>query len=193
MLFLGDHSTKISSPSCRKNDTLPSYEDGFYDLMTCSGFHKLTVKAEGYKPLTCHIEIPKEPALLLKNMPLLPNEQNIPAPLPSKTVYHHGNRLHVQFQASLLPPQSCVRYYFAIAYPDGQFFILTDLNRFEPLNPAFLPYWLGTGNRLIDKPIDDDMPRGDYQLYILRMPEGITDPINNLDKGELNVSQFRIE
>jgi hypothetical protein len=177
-----------------QNAPTPSFEDGSYSLLSEDGFCELTAKVKdgAYKPLTCHLQIPKL-FTIVRNMPLLPSGQNIPAPSPSKTVYQHGEQLRVEFQSVGLPAQSCIRYYFGIAYPDGRFFIITQLNRFELFDWVYLPLWTGQQNVIIDKPIDNDMPRGEYLLYILRMPEGINDPINNLDKGELNVSSFRIE
>lgn len=177
---------------CFKNQVVPSFGDGKYSLSTCAGFSELNAKAEGYKSLTCQISVPQK-FTIIRNMPLLPEGTLPPAPIPSQTVYHHGDTLRIEFQTLGLPPQSCIRYYFGIAYPDGRFFIMPDFNRLEPFNPPYLPHWVGTGNVVLDKPIDNDMPSGDYILYLLRMPEGIDDPVNNLDKGELNVGQFRVE
>jgi hypothetical protein len=177
-----------------KSEPVPSGEDGYYDLDSHADFCDLIINVDdgSYKPLRCHIQI-SEGFPTPKDISLLPNGQLPPAPLPSQLVYHNGDILHVEFQASLLPLQSCVRYHFAIVYPDGQFFIISKKDELEEFNPPSLAHWEDAGNVLIDKPISDDMPRGDYQLHILRMPEGITDPLNNLDKGELNVGQFRVE
>jgi hypothetical protein len=177
---------------CQKNYPVPSFHDGSYYLTSEASVCELTAKLNGYKPLTCQVHIPKIFSIR-RNMPLLPNDQTVPAPLLFKTVYHPGDTLYAEFQAIGLPPQSCIRYYFGIAYPDGRFFIITDLNRFEPFDGNYLPFWLGPQNVIMDKPIGDDMPHGEYQLYILRMPEGIDDPLNNMDKGELNRVAFRIE
>ncbi len=178
--------------SCRKNHAVPTDEKGYYDLTSYSGLCELTAEAEGYQALTCQIVIP-ELVPLQRNLSLLPHGQNVPPLVPSQRVYHPGDILQVEFQATGLPPQSCLRYHFVIAYPDGRFFVLTDFNRFEAFNPPFLPHWIGTGNVVIDKPIDNDMPHGEYQLYILRMPEGIEEPLNHVERGKLNVGQFRIE
>jgi len=177
---------------CNKNYPVPSFQDGSYHLTSEAGVCELTATVNGYKPLTCQIHIP-EIFSIQRNMPLLPDNETVQAPLLSKTVYHHGDTLYAEFKSVGLPPQSCIRYYFGIAYPDGSFFIITDLNRIEPFDGNFLAFWMGQQNVIMDKPIGDDMPRGEYQFYILRMPEGIDDPFNNLDNGELNVVAFRIE
>jgi len=164
------------------------------------GPNDLIAIADGYKPLTCHIDVIEnigginEPTLIY--MPLLPNGTNIPAPSPSQAVYHQGETLHIEFQASL-PPNSCLHYYFAIAYPDGRFFMILAKNKQELLNPSFLPRWENINREpnsvLIDRKIDNSMPSGEYQLYTLRISEGIEDIVNNLGLGEFNVGQFRIE
>jgi len=178
---------------CFKNYAVPSFEDGRYSLKTCAGLSELSVKADGYQALNCHFQVPEEFGRLFRNLPLLPNGTVPPAPSPSQTIYHHGDTLQVEFQTVGLPPQSGIHYHFAIAYPDGQLFFIPDVNRFEAFNPAVLQHWRGNGKVLIDKPIGEDMPRGEYQLYLLRMPEGIADPLNHIEKGKLNDTRFRIE
>ncbi|MEK8017663.1 MAG: hypothetical protein VSS75_012395, partial [Candidatus Parabeggiatoa sp.] len=177
---------------CFKNYAVPSFEDGRYSLDTCAGLSELTVKADGYQTLTCQVHLP-EKFTLSRNIPLLPNNTPPPAPSPSQTIYHYGETLHITFQTVGLPPQSCIRYYFAIVYPDARAFFLTDFNRLEVFNPDFIPNWRGNGKVLIDKPIGEEMPHGEYQLYLLRMPEGIADPLNHIEKGKLNDTRFRIE
>jgi hypothetical protein len=81
-----------------------------------------------------------------------------------------------------------MRYYFGIGYPDGRLFNIVKKNQLEPLNLQALIPWSSTQKVLIDKPIDETMPNGEYKLYILRLAETITD----IDKGEWNVSTFKI-
>jgi hypothetical protein len=169
-------------------------------LQTASGANDLIARADGYKSLTCYIDVIEDLGMkknpTQKNMPLLPDGVNIPDPSPSKAVYLKGETLHIEFQASL-PPNSCIHYYFGIAYPDGRFFIIKAENQLEPFNPPSLPRWESPkdepGSVLVDQEIDNSMPSGEYQLYTLRISEGIEDIVNNLERGELSVGQFRIE
>jgi hypothetical protein len=196
----------IVSNSCNKYSPEFSFEDGSYSLISEDGLCELTAKkAPDYKPLTCHVAIPPIFSIV-RNFRLWPTAQNVPAPSPSQIafrngdtlrpsqpVYRNGDNLKVEFDLHELPSYICARYYAGIAYPDGRFFIITQLNQFEPFDWVFLPLWAGSGFVVIDKSVDDNWPRGDYQLYLLRMPTALEDPINHLDKGELNVGQFRIE
>jgi hypothetical protein len=183
-------------PDTRETGAVPSG----YVLQTEPGSNDLIAIADGYKSLTCYINVPENVGIddpIRKNMPLLLNDVNIPAPLASKAIYHQGETLHIEFQASL-PPDSCIHYYFGIAYPDGRFFIIIAAkNQLEPFNPPVLHRWEGTryepNSVLLDKKIDNSMPVGEYQLYTLRISEGIEEPVNNLGRGELSVGQFRIE
>ena len=177
---------------CLKQRVVPSFEDGRYSLDTCAGLSELTVKADGYQTLNCHVHLP-EKFTLSRNIPLLPNGAVPPAPLPSQTIYHLGDTLHIAFQSIGLPPQSCIRYYFAIIYPDARAFFIPDLNRFEAFNPDSIPNWRGNGKVLIDKPIGDEMPGGEYYVYLLRLPEGIDEPLKHINENNLNVALFRIE
>lgn len=178
--------------SCAENNRVPSLKGGHYSLISKTGSCKLKVKAEGYQPLTCQIQVP--PKFLLQiNLPLLPQNQTMPPLSSTQAVYQNGDQLRIEFLPSLRPPQTCLRYYFGIVYPDQRFFIITDLNQFELLNPSRVLDWEGTGSVVIDRPVNDDLPRGEYQLYLLRMPEGVKEPLNNLDRGELQIGHFSIQ
>jgi hypothetical protein len=191
---------------CNEGNATMSFGNGNYNLLHhCSlGLSELTAEAVGYQALTCHVPIP-EMTTIQKDIMLLPNGKSLQAPSPAKlafrngdtlqsarSVYHNGEQLKVEFKLSRLPPDICVRYFVGIAYPDGRFFIITEKNQFEPFDGKSLLHWTGKGNAVIDKPADD-MPAGDYSLYLLRLPASIEEPINHLDKGELNVTTFRVE
>jgi len=193
--------------NCNEYNTTISFEEGDYLFIHyCpAGLYEISAEFVGYQTLTCHIPVP-EIATQLRDIALLPNNKNPPALSPaqilfrngdtlqpSKAVYRNGDSLKVEFQLMALPSYICARYYVGIAYPDGRFFIVTQLNQFEPFDWQFLPLWKGIGNTVIDKPIDNNWPRGDYLLYLLRMPASIEDPVNHLDNGELNVTTFRVE
>jgi hypothetical protein len=192
--------------NCNENDTSISFADGNYRLIhNCPiGLYELTAEAVGYRTLTCHTPIP-EMVSIQRDIALLPDSDSALAPTPaqlafrngdtlraSQPLYHNGEQLKVEFQLYRLPPDICVRYFAGIAYPDGRFFIITESNQFEPFDGKSLLHWTGIGNAVIDKPADD-MPAGDYSLYLLRLPASIEGPIHHLDKGELNVTKFRVE
>ncbi len=198
----------ISNHCCQK--VAHTNERGYYTLKSSNfGLCSLTFKAEGYQFLTCQMPVFRSsPAqsLISKHVQLFPDEQNLPTLLPSQfvfrngdtlrasqEVYRYGDHLKVEFDLHELPSYICAFYSVGMAYPDGRFFMITRLNEFQAFNPSFLPHWQGTGKVVIDKQIADDMPRGDYQLYLLRMPQRIENPLSNLDQGELNVKAFRIE
>jgi hypothetical protein len=203
--------------NCNKNDRAPS---GF-ELGICQGLNEVFVEADGYQALSCQMQIPhtfKTP--FQRTISLWPNNQ-IPVLSPaevkfrngdtlraSQEIYRNGDNLKVEFNLHELPAYICARYYVGIAYPDGNLFIIketiNDLNdkealnedglkKLEPLNPVYLPHWIGEKNVVIEQSVNDSLLRGNYLLYLLRMPRIINDPVNNLDKGELNVSQFRIK
>jgi hypothetical protein len=193
--------------SCSEHDTSISFEGGNYRMIHyCpSGLYALTAEAIGYRTLTCHTPIPEIVSIPI-DIALLPDGDCYPAPTPaqlvfrngdtlraSQPVYHNGEQLKVEFQLSRLPPDICARYYVGIASPDGRFFILTDKNQFEPFDGKSLPHWTGRGNVVIEQPVGSHLPRGDYHLYLLRMHASIEEPMNHLDKGELNVTTFRVE
>jgi hypothetical protein len=62
-----------------------------------------------------------------------------------------------------------MRYYFGIGYPDGRLFNIVKKNQLEPLNLQALIPWSSTQKVLIDKPIDETMPNGEYKVYILHL------------------------
>ncbi|HIE01078.1 MAG TPA: hypothetical protein EYP59_12455 [Thiotrichaceae bacterium] len=197
----------VSNHCCQK--FAHSDERGYYTLKSSIfGLCSLTFKAEGYQFLTCQMPFFRSrssQSLVSKNIQLFPDDHKptlLPSQFvfrngdslrPSQEVYRYGDNLKVEFDLHELPSYSCAFYSVGMAYPDGRFFMITRLNEFQAFNPSFLPQWQGTGMVVIDKQIADDMPRGDYQLYLLRMPQGIENPLSNLDQGELNVKQFRIE
>jgi len=196
--------------------TLPEDEkNGEYALQpSCpNGTVELTVIAGGYKPLTCHLPIIGNVEEISQNVALIPIGQNLPIQpvsinpndklVPSQTLYHNGDQLQVEFPLFRLPENVCVRYYLALQYPehDGRWFIIKRFNDLELFNLKTMPHWVGIGHEnregdaqvVIDRRVDNSLPRGEYKLYLLRMPGYVDEPINNLHLGELNVSSFRIE
>jgi hypothetical protein len=193
---------------CGKEETMKKNK---YSLVTTcpNSTFELTIMAGGYKTLRCHIPISAN-SEVAKNIALVPNGQSMEIQpiainpndklVPSKTVYRHGESLHVEFPLFPLPNDVCVLYYLGIQYPDGKLFIIKDFNDFIELS-ASIPHWIGIGHEnekedaqvVIDKLVDGSMPTGEYKLYLLRMSGYVVDPVNNLHLGELNMSGFEVK
>ncbi|WP_069471127.1 hypothetical protein [Candidatus Marithrix sp. Canyon 246] len=181
----------VISNSCRRNYFVPSDKNGHYILPSNKGNCELIAEKEAYKPIICNVEIPELTPIQV-NLALLPIDQKIPTPFTFKQTYHRGERLHVEIDSKLLSPQTCVRYYFGIGYPNGRLFIIADKNKLELLNPNAPIAWISNDNILIDMPINETMPNGEYKLYILRSAETIEQALKNIHKGEWNVGTFKI-
>ncbi len=101
----------------------------------------------------------------------------------------------------------CVRYFLAMQYPEPDnrlFFIehfIRDFNQLREVKSNVIPHWIGVkpsnenkeDSLRVIKMLVDDMPRGEYKLYLLRMPGYVEDPFNHLHLGELNVTTFKVE
>ena len=181
----------IISNSCRRNYFVPSDKNGHYILPSNKGKCELKAEKKDYKPIICNVEIPELTPIQV-NLVLLPIDQKIPTPFTFKQTYHRGEILHVEIDSKLLSPQTCVRYYFGIGYPDRRLFIIADKNQLKLLNSEFLIPWTSNDNILINMEIKDAMPNGEYKLYILRSAETIKQALKNIHKGEWNVGTFKI-
>jgi WD40 repeat protein len=106
---------------------------------------------------------------------------------PSQGVYHDGDNLRVT--VPLLPAGQAQ--YVGIALPDGTIFVLTDLNGFAPFDNVTLPVFQG-GELAIEMPVSADMPRGEYILYLLRIPVGV-DLLTHPEQWMVGVSSFKVE
>jgi ligand-binding sensor domain-containing protein len=112
---------------------------------------------------------------------------NSAAPLIAQTEYHDGDL----FKVTLPPLPTEQAQYVGIALPDGTIFVLGDLNGFVPFDGVTLPVWQG-GEVAIEVPISSGIPRGEYAIYLLRVPVGI-EPMANQAQWQLGVSGFKIE
>jgi len=183
--------------TCNTSDTSFSEKNGDYNtILNCKDgkAFELTAKVDGYKPLTCSLTS-IEILTLIRNIPLLPNGKNLPAPTPSQSVYSNGDKLQVTLPNLF---EGCVDYYVAMGYPpeagSGLFIVtkpakkLNDLTAFtgSPLQ------WNGSGNVAIDMPIED-MPLGIYTLYLLRTPEGVAEPLADKHLENVSTSTFEVK
>ncbi len=181
----------VISNSCRRNYFVPSDKNGHYILPSNKGKCELKAEKQAYKPIICNVDIPELTPIQV-NFVLLPIDQKIPTPFAFKQTYRRGEILHVEVDSKLLSPQTCLRYYFGIGYPDKRLFIIAEKNKLELLNPEAPIAWTSNDNILIDMPINETMPNGEYKLYILRSAETIEQALKNIHKGESNVGTFKI-
>jgi ligand-binding sensor domain-containing protein len=110
-----------------------------------------------------------------------------PAPTPNQTLYHDGDTLRVT-----LPPLPAEQVqYVGRSLPDGTLFLLSNLNGFVTLDAANIPVFQD-GDVAIEAPITADMPRGEYILYLLRIPVGV-DLLTHPEQWMVGVSGFKVE
>ncbi|RKZ50282.1 MAG: hypothetical protein DRR16_22315 [Candidatus Parabeggiatoa sp. nov. 3] len=186
-----------------------SGERGEYRLNSCSfpnGTYALTVTKPGYQTLSCHF-----PAtgltLITRQLSLIPASRSHEIqPIAKSDHTLQASQKEGRFKVALplfpLPEDECVLYYLAIQYPepDNRLFIIRDFNQLVEVKSNVMPHWIGVGypnpakdaQVVIDKPVNE-MPRGEYKLYLLRMPGYVEEPLKHLDLGELKVTTFNVE
>jgi parallel beta-helix repeat protein len=106
--------------------------------------------------------------------------------LSSQTTYRDGEMIRV----TLPPLPEGQDQYLGIATPDGTLFILSQLNIFNLFTSNGLPNWRGN-EVAIEVPASAGLPRGEYPLYLLRVPFGI-EPLANSQWWTLGVSSLRL-
>jgi len=203
-------NTTLFSNSSPK--TALSNDQGWFALEILSGLSMVTIQAAGYQTLTCQIPT-NEIFSLPSNFALFPEGQLIPQPSPeqlafrngdtlkpSQAVYHQGEKLSVALDLHALAEGLCAIYYVGMLSPNQEFYLLTAVvntaDQLVPLDLATLSAlrpWTGDGNLVINQLAVDNLPRGDYTLYLLRMPTNVEAPLSHLEMGELNMANFRIE
>ncbi|MCP4702534.1 MAG: hypothetical protein GY862_37600, partial [Gammaproteobacteria bacterium] len=102
---------------------------------------------------------------------------------PSQTAYRDGNTLQVT--APPAPPG--YRQHLGVGLPDGRLFVIDKLNSLTPFEHyadiTALPSQ--TGGIVANIAVDENIPRGEYRLYLMRRPEaGFTVFSNNWTLGE---------
>jgi len=110
-----------------------------------------------------------------------------PNPISSQTVYHEGDTLRVTLPA--LPADQVQ--YVALSYPDQTLYFLTGLNGLVFFDGTSVPVWQESGEVAVEKPVTD-FPKGDYIVYLLRLPAGI-DLLSHPEEWMIGFSTFRVE
>ncbi|MCP4696872.1 MAG: hypothetical protein GY862_08495 [Gammaproteobacteria bacterium] len=109
------------------------------------------------------------------------------APVPNLKTLRNGNLLRVN-----LPFTQGEDIYAGIALPGGRLYLLDDFNNFHLFDGNFLLRWNGAGSTLFEISVAPWLPRGEYQLYMLRLPPG-AEPWSNTDQWRLGVNSFTVE
>lgn len=81
--------------------------------------------------------------------------------------------------------------YVGVALPDGTILVLESFNGFVPFDGITLPVWQGS-EVAIEVPVSAGIPRGEYVVYLLRMPIGV-EPLANSAQWQLGVKAFQVE
>jgi WD40 repeat protein len=110
------------------------------------------------------------------------------APTPNQAIYHDGDICKV----TLPPLPTKQEQYVGVALPDGTIFVLTYLNGFVPFDGITFPVFQGS-ETAIEFPVSaEDIPKGEYTLYLLRMPLGV-EPLAHPEQWVLGASSFKVE
>lgn len=104
-------------------------------------------------------------------------------PISSQAVYLNGDTIRVTIPAL---PEGQTQYVGVALADNGPIFLVTDFNTFIPFDGVSLPVWEGE-DVAIDLPVTAEISRGEYFLYLLRMPSDV-DPLENLDEWTLGTS-----
>jgi ligand-binding sensor domain-containing protein len=105
----------------------------------------------------------------------------------AQTVYHDGD----MFKVTLPPLPAGQVQYVGVGLPDGRIFVLADLNGFVLFDGATLPVWQ-SGDVAIEVPVSADIERGEYVVYLLRVPIGV-EALAHPEQWMLGISKFKVE
>ncbi len=104
-------------------------------------------------------------------------------------MYHEGDTI----QVTLPTPQADSDQYLAVRVPDGRLWMITGFNTFVPFDAAAIPAWAGKGQFAVNHyPVTTALPKGEYQLYLLRLPTGTALELPP-DPNRLRESVFYVE
>lgn len=158
---------------------------------------KVDIQANGYQPLHCHVYVPENSTLYRdiilpangessSDAPFIPGDQFV-------EVFENGARKiklspYAPIPVPALSASRCLRYYFAVAFPDGSMHLITQANTLTAFDGVTLQEWVGPeGVELLNL---SGRPSGSYTFYMLQMPFSITNPLANLQEGRLYTQTF---
>jgi hypothetical protein len=112
----------------------------------------------------------------------------IATPISAKAVYHNGETLRVTLPS--LPEGETQ--YVGMALPNNSgLFVLSELNQMIPFDGTLIPAWQG-GEVMVELPIVPYAPRGEYSLYLLRLPAGL-EPLAHPEQWMLGITLVKVE
>ena len=117
----------------------------------------------------------------------LPNPGDKAVLIPNQSLLRNGQTLEVTIPSAPFGQDQ----YVGVQAPGGALFILSELNGLELYQGGPLERWKG-GQLALQLSIADWIPRGYYQLYLLRVPSGM-DPLANVLLWQLGVSGLLIQ
>ena len=111
------------------------------------------------------------------------------APVPSQAVYHVGD----QCKVSLPTLPGGKKQYPVMKIPGSDsLFVFNALNKAVVFDGKTIPEWTGS-DMMLDIAISAQVPKGEYSLYLLRLPGTIATPLTRTDLWEVGQSSFKIE
>ena len=110
-------------------------------------------------------------------------------PIVSKTNYIDGDIISVTLPSKDLNKQ---RFVGIIIPGSEELFLITDLNIFSLFDGQNLLSWLGQ-DKAIELEVTSDFPRGEYTVYLLQPPEGVVNPLEQIELWELGSTSFNID
>jgi hypothetical protein len=111
----------------------------------------------------------------------------IATPISAQAVYRNGDTMRV----TLPPLPASQTQYVGMGLPgDSSILVLSELNQMKPFNGT-LPTWQG-GEVMMELPIVPYALRGEYSLYLLRVPAGV-EPLAHPEQWMLGVTLVKVE
>ena len=112
----------------------------------------------------------------------------IATPISAQAVYRNGDTMYV----TLPPLPAGQTQYVGMGLPgNNSILVLSELNQMLPFNGTHFPAWQG-GNVMVELPIVPYALRGEYSLYLLRVPTGL-EPLAHPEQWMLGITLVKVE
>jgi hypothetical protein len=186
--------TALNTPSVFDGTSLPAWKGGeiVLNMKVTSDFPRGDYRIEliyvptGVDPLT-HTELWEIGGATFR-IASTPSPE-IAVPILSQTKYTNGDQCRVTLPAL---PNGKKQYAGLMIPNNATLFLFTGLNGISAFNGSTLPEWK-SGTVLLDLPITASIPRGEYTVYLLRVPNTLGNPLTNTAVWELGEAKFKVE
>lgn len=182
--------TSPVSQDPQEEECLTSESDGSYSL-TCNGFvrqgnYEIQVFAEDTENRISSSTAESKAYIYQGKLSYL---------IPSKSVYRNGDEIEIKLPTDAPLPQGYEQY-LAVTTPDRQWYSIHSFAEpfagFTPFNEKSPAPWEGTGEIVFRYKVDKNIPRGVYQLHLIRLPKDV--PFNFFPPlSSWGESIFRVE